>query len=775
MGTRDIRYRVIAGGIIVVLIAVAYWRTLGVPFLFDDRASILDNESIQSLWAPEKVFAPPGESGTGGRPFANFTLAVSHAISGRAPWGYHLLNLMIHAGAACVLGGVVRRTIGRPEAARWQEAALLAGGIALLWAMHPLQTQTVTYVSQRTEALMAFFYLLTLYGFIRGTEGNAAGWRTLSVVACLLGAMSKEVIITAPLVVLLYDRTFVAGTFLAALRQRWGYYAGLALSWPLLAWLLTGVGQRGVGLGLGIGWQEYALTQCKAVVLYAALGVWPQPLVFDRGPLFLSTVAEALPYAVGLAALLGGTIWALIRAPKRGFVGAVFFLILAPTSSVVPVIQSPIAENRAYLPLAAVLAAGVLGLRALVGLRATCGLCAATLAAGVVATAGRNRDYQSELRLWSDTVAKAPANYRAHNNLGLLLADQAGRLQEARAHFETALRLKPDDADAHSNLAVLLSRRPEERAEAIRHYAIALQVKPDRAAAHNNLANLLAADPGRAAEARHHYEVALRLKPGQPETHHNFAQLLANQLDRPVEAAAHYEAALRLRSDYAEAHSGLGLLLARQPGREAEARRHYEAALRARPAYAEAHNNLAILLAGQSGRESEAIGHYETALRLRPDYPEAHRNLANLLGALPDRTAEAIIHYETALRLRPGDAAAHNNLAVLLARQPDGRARAIAHYEEALRLNPDQAEAHNNLGLLLGAQSGRGPEAIAHFEAALRLRPGSAVVHFNLARELAKLPGRQEEAAGHFSAVLRLNPGFAPAAEALRRLQGARP
>ncbi len=219
--------------------------------------------------------------------------------------------------------------------------------MAVIWVVHPLQTEAVTYISQRAESLMGLFYLLTLYCFVRGVDETgkrqqARGersergsppnsvlqlfspsaftrqWQVLSIIACCLGALSKEVIVTAPVIVFLYDRTFVAGSFREAWRQRWRYYLGLAATWLLLAHLMTGLSQRGAGFDYGVTWWNYALTSCRSIVLYLKLAFWPHPLVLDYGFDVINQAAEALPYVLVLILLSVGTVIALWRRPVVG-------------------------------------------------------------------------------------------------------------------------------------------------------------------------------------------------------------------------------------------------------------------------------------------------------------------------------------------------------------------------------------------------------------------------------------------------------------------------
>jgi tetratricopeptide (TPR) repeat protein len=726
----------------------AYHNSFQGPFILDDIPSIAGNSHIRHLWPIGDALSPPASSMVGGHPVVNVSLAVNYALGGLAVRGYHAFNLAIHILAALTLYGIVRRTLLRPGLRERFGASgdWIALAVAALWTLHPLQTEAVTYLIERGELLMGLFYLLTLYGFIRGVESPGHGrWFVLSVVACALGMATKEVMVTAPLMVLLYDRAFAGGS----LRQAWArhrrLYLGLAATWLLLGYLMAGSGNlpgRGVGYGLGITWWSYALTECRVVVQYLWLAIWPHPLVFDYGGaigggITISHFAEAAPYALILAILVAGVLVELRRQPALGFVGAWFLVILAPSSSVVPLAGQPMAEHRMYLPLAAVVTTAVVGAfeigKRLFNKPQDVALgCAASGAVAVLfafLTIQRNRNYSTALTIWQDTVEKRPSNPRAHNNLGFNL-ERAGRPQEAITQDELALRINPDYPDAHNNLGIALM------------------------------------DQGRPQEAIEHYEQALRIKPDYPDAHYNWGIAL-ERMGRGQEAISQYEQALRLDPEDAEAHNNLALALARE-GRGQEAIGHWEQALRIRPDYAEAHDNLGVAL-GRMGRVQDAIGHYEQALRLKPDDAEAHDNLGIALVQL-GRVAEALGQYEQALRLKPGDARMHSNLALALARL--GRLpEAIEHWDQAVRIKPDFAEAHNNLGTAL-EQAGRVQEAIEHWEQALRIRPDYADAHYNLGVALEKL-GRTQEAIAHYEQALRINPDFVQVQNALARARAA--
>jgi protein O-mannosyl-transferase len=592
--------------VILGAVAAVYVNSLRAPLLFDDLGAITDNATIRHL---ATAFSPPTDgSTTTGRPLLNASFALSYLLSGPEAWGHRAVNVAIHALAALTLLGLGRRILGASSAG-------LAFGLALLWAVHPLQTESITCVAQRSESLCGLLYLFTVYAFARG-------WRVASVLACAAGMASKEVMVTAPVLVLLYDRTFMAGSFAAAWRARRGYYLALASTWLVLAGLLiSGGGTRGVaaGLGLGVSGWSYLLKQTEALVIYLKLAFWPHPLVLDYGNAVATSLGEVWWQGLVIASLLGGTLWALVRRPVLGFAGAAFFLILAPSSSVVPLVTQTIAEHRVYLPLAAVLGLGFVGLSRLLGARAWLGWGTIAVAfAGL--TAARNHDYRDTLVIWTDTVEKYPRSARAQNNLAVEL-QRAGRAAEAVPHAEAAAALQPGYVSPHYiwGLAALDLGRVDE---AIAHLERAVALESRHADAHLALGNALMRS-GRPAEAAGHFATSLQLKPAA-DAAYNLAQAYV-AAGRADEAEAQLRAALRLDGDLAPARRQLAMTLA-QSGRVTEAVDHFRALVRLQPDDASAHANLgnALLLSGQA---SAAVAEYEAALRLRPGDPRLEENL----------------------------------------------------------------------------------------------------------------------------------------------------
>jgi tetratricopeptide (TPR) repeat protein len=694
--------RLVCGAILAAGAIAVYSRTLPVPLLYDDNYAIVDNPSIRhwntALW-------PSANRPASGRPLLNLSLAINYAISGTAVWSYHALNLSIHVLAGLTLFAVVRRTLRRPVlAVRFGPFANpLALAASAIWLWHPVLTESVTYLSQRAESLMGLFYLLTLYCFVRGEETNNKGnrliWFALSVFACLAGVATKEVIVTAPLIVFLYDRTFISGSFSGAWRRHRVLYVALAATWLPLGSLMISPHNRAVGFGKGVAWWAYGLTECRAIVRYLALAFWPSPLVFDYGTHVTNRLAEVWPQALALISLLTATFVALRRLPAAGFAACWFFLILAPTSSIVPVVAQPMAENRLYLPLVGVAAFAVLGVFALVG-RWSLPVFALVAAGLGLTTIQRNQDYTSEQVIWSDTVAKRPNNARAHYNLGVAWSKMPGRLNDAIAQYEAALRLQPDYAEAHNNLGLAWAQMPGRLNDAIAQYEAALRLKPDSAEAHNNLGNAWSKMPGRLNDAVAQFEAALRLRPDYAAAHNNLGLAWSKMPGRLNDAIAEYEAALRLQPDFAQAHDNLGVAWAHKPGRLDDAVAEFEAALRLQPDFAGAHNNLGLAWAQMPGRLSDAVAQFEEAIRLQPDYTEAHYNLGNAWSEMPGRLNDAIAQYQAALRLRPDFAPGWHNLGASWF-QLGNLPAAAAAFREELRLSPNDSAAQQALAAVL--------------------------------------------------------------------------
>lgn len=637
--------------VVLGVACLVYLPALPAPFIFDDLSAIPANPHLRHLSPLSEALSAPEQTPLAGRPVVSLSLAINYALGELDVRGYRAVNLIIHLLNAVLLFAIARRTLGSAAFGRGSErtAGWIALAITALWALHPLCTESVIYVIQRTELLMALFLLCTLYCTIRASASNRPQpWQVAAVAACAMGMACKEVMVAAPLVVLLHDRAFLAGTFRAALGRRRFLYTGLAATWGILAALLaTGPRSASIGFHHGIGPLDYLGTQAGVLLRYLLLCIYPHPLVisYDDWPIATSFGDALLPGLV-IAALLAGTGWALFRRPVSGFVGAWFFLILAPTSSFVPIVTEVAAERRMYLPLLAPIAILVVAGYALLKSgcrRLSCrpsrevwlAAAAAATVAGSAAVLTRQRalDYRTAVAIWQDTVDKRPRNALAHVNLGNALF-ATGDQDAAIGHYETALESKPADAKAHYNLA-----------------------------------NALAAQ------------------------------------NRTPDALPHYAEAIKADPDYADAHYNLGIALTRL-GRADAAAEHLRQAVRINPAHVGAYNNLGLVLARQ-GKSEEAIQSFRHALRVDPDSLVTRRNLGDALLDLGEFDLAAA-EYRAVLARDPDRVDARCNLGITLAMQ-NKRAEAIHQLREALRRQPNHPGARRVLNDLVAGESGAGP------------------------------------------------------------------
>jgi tetratricopeptide (TPR) repeat protein len=694
----------LAASLIAAAGLTAYANSFRGAFVFDDIESLRDNAYIRTLWPLGQSMSLPfadGKQTVARRPLLSLSFALNYQLLGGEPWGFHLVNLAIHIGAALLLFGIVRRTLclERFRGRFGGRSAVLALVVALLWEVHPLQTESVTYMVQRAESLMGMLYLLTVYCSLRGfTSGRGRYWYTAAVLACAVGMGVKEVMATAPLMVLLYDGTFVSASYREAWSRRWRFYAALAATWGVL--LMSQMpGWRGASEDFTLRSPlAYALYQPPTILHYLSLSIWPAPLVVNYGPEPDYSLAYTVVSWCVVVVLLSATAWGLFRRRWYGFAGAWFFLILAPSSSFVALMQYA-AEHRLYLSLAAVvvvlviagdqlLASGSMGRLARSASAAGAVLALVIVAAFIVGTYLRNEAYRNSITLWSDVVQKQPLNASAHYNLGLAFYSQQ-RFPTAAACFHRAIQIDPDWDEPQLRLA-------------------------------NALAN-----QQKWAQAAPHYLRAVSLNPANWQVYYNFAEALEAQgkLEAAIE---NYRRSLKINSQNWTAHYKLGNLLAEQ-GYSADAAAHFRRALRINPRDARTHIALGAILQ-ELGQYGEAGRHFRQAVAINPRDADAHFNLANALAMQGD-LRQAVAHYRQSLLIRPEDADAHCNLGTALL-QLGIPGEALTHLREATRIDSRHWRAYVMLGKLYLDQGKREP-ATENLQRALEIQPDS-----QLARQL---------------------------------------
>ncbi|MFT3868519.1 MAG: tetratricopeptide repeat protein [Nibricoccus sp.] len=698
------RFLFLGAVLLTLLVFGAFINGIKGPYIFDDADSILNNTSIRSF---KTALMPPMQNGitVSGRPVLNFSFAINYLFCETRNEGVHLGNILIHALAALAFWGVVRRTLTMPAlTGRFaHNATWLAWFAAALWAVHPLQTESVTYAVQRAESLVGLFYLFTLYCFIRYTKTRSSIWFLSSATVCLLGMGTKEVMATAPFIIFLYDRTFVSGSFKKAWQQHRWLHLVHAATLLLLAALVIATKSRGGSVGTDdtVTRWGYLCTQAYAAVHYVQLSVWPAGLALDYGTLVVRDMLTIVSCGLIVIGAMVATGWTLVRRPASGFLAAWFFAVLAPSSSFIPVNTQTVAEHRVYLALgaivvaAAVLTCKFLGRRSWIPL----GLLIVPIA---TATVARNRFYLNEVTIWEDTVAKRPENYRAWVSLGAYRLHKEKNPAAAEKDFERALALKPNHKEGLNCLGqtwVKLGRHAEGLALIVQ----SLQIDPENPGL-NAGAGGAYMDAGRYEQALPHFTKALEPNPTNSTINYNLANCL-----------------MKL-------------------GRDAEAERRFRVAIEGSPDDIDALNNLGTLLR-RNGRIDEAIGFFSRAIELFPGSAKAHNNLG-VAFMMQRKTDDGLKHLREARRLEPESYETRSNLAQALTHtgQID---EAIPLCEQLLKEKPD-AELANNLGVLYG-QLGQLDKAEQAFHTALKVDPNHASARENYEKLRAYLDARHQQ------------------------------
>lgn len=599
---------------------LVFSNNLAGEFIFDDYPAIIDNPDVKSLWPVWPLLLPtPNSSPLAARPLPSISVAINYAIGGLDVRGYHVFNNVIHVLAALALFALVRSTLLLPRffghfGVASHRYALV---VAVVWMVHPLQTEAVNYISQRTETLMGLCYLATLSCAATAFRSSRPQiWYVLAFVSCLLGMASKEVMVSAPLLVLLYDRLFVSGSLQQAfLKRRW-FYGSLAATWALLVFYQLNSPRASSVLfdSVELSIFDYFRTQLSIVAHYLRQALWPYPLILDSHdwPITRNFSQGFFMSATLLGAMIAATLWGIRRSAWWSFLGVWFFCILAPTSSIIPIVTEIVAERRMYLPLAAVVVLVLFavdhvwrklcgdthaGVRSLSYTKAV--LSVLLILALAAMTWSRNRDYQTEITIWADTVAKRPGNARAQENLGKALMKE-GRFAEAVQPIREALRLTPDsqeDPELYTNLGRIFTQLGQFR-EAVDAYNHVAVLSPNDLLAQYNLGN---------------------------------AFLRVDDLE---EAEFSFQKAIALDPNFIPAKGNLGMLLMRK-GDYAGAEAQLQSVRTLAPQAASSYAMLADLRVEQ-GRFVEAVPLYREAVRIDPEAREIAERLAAILAAHPE-------------------------------------------------------------------------------------------------------------------------------------------
>ncbi len=594
-------------------------------------------------------------------------------------FGYHLVNITIHTINGLLVWWLVILTFETPTMKKFNSLSsfrdFIASFSSLIFIIHPVQTQAVTYIVQRFTSLATLFYLLSLILYIKArlinqisldagqnpnhnhTSGNIKTvlCYLVAVTAAILAMKTKEIAFTLPFIIILYDLIFFSALKLehGTLNFRRAYFIIPFLATLFIIPLSILGADKPLGDIMGelreaaqeteeIPRGVYFLTQLRVIVTYIRLLFLPiqQNLDYDYSLSYSLFELNTLTSFLFLLSIFVAALYLLKRSWRTGngygilasFGILWFFITLSVESSIIP-IRDIIFEHRLYLPsVGAIIASSSAVLYVLVRrklkptpLLTACVLVLIAVPLGL-GTYHRNFVWKDEVTLWEDVTRKSPDKARGHNSLGLAYYKQ-GRVEEAIQEYMTALKLKPDYLEAHQNLGGTYAKQGHLE-EAIQEYLTAIRLQPDYPGTHNNL-GLAYYDQERLEEAIQEYMTALKLKPDFAEAHYNLGLVYYNQ-GRWDEAIKEYMAALKLKPDYIEAHQNLAGVYYNQ-GRWDEAIQELMIALRLNPNLADAYYNLGNIYKAK-GLKDEAKREFETVLEIRPNDPKARQEIESLSG-----------------------------------------------------------------------------------------------------------------------------------------------
>jgi tetratricopeptide (TPR) repeat protein len=588
--------------ITIGLAFLVYSNALDNGFVYDDVDQVVNNFAIRDVSNFPRIFAEDVWSLTGEgrsnyyRPVMHSVYMLSHVVFGLDPWGFHLVNVMLHAAASALVFLIIRMLLERAELGSPDLSALLA---TVLFVTHPIHTEAVTWIAGLPEVSFSLFFLLSLYLYMRATpEGHVSSGRlyALSLISFLLSTLSKETAFALIPVLAAYDyclvrRPFrpdrvarVYGPFLAV----GGFYlivrtAVLSSFAPL---------QRHAELGaygyfinvfpLFSGYLEKLLVPMDLNAFYVF-----HPISSVGAVAGIASLGVALGFAVAL--------YVSMRRVRIVFLGLALIAIpLLPVLYIPALGENTFAERYLYLPSVgfAIVVASLFSWmirRVPRGREVALGLCLVVTALFSVATLQRNPVWKDELTLWTDTVGKSPDGALPRLQFGIAHAEN-GDLEGALEQYRIALEIEPEYSAAYSNIGLVYSDtgRPDR---AVEYFQKALQLKPTSFAARNNL-GVAYSQMGLSGNAIDQFKESLALQPLQPGVHNNLGNEYRG-MRRFDQALAEYRKALALQPDNAEAYNNIGV------------------------AY------------GQMGHADDAVANLLTALRINPDNPSFHHNLSN--------------------------------------------------------------------------------------------------------------------------------------------------
>jgi len=753
---------------LIFITTVSFGRSLSHQFVWDDQPIIAENLHLRTIENIPSFFTPyywkyihPGTKGQY-RPLRTVSFALSYHFWEFQPFGYHLTNLIFHVLNVLLVYLVVKVLFKK------HAVAFLS---ALLFALHPMHVESVSWVKNRTDLFALFFFLLSFLCYLKylpvarksdATGGQQSRWVILSCLCFILSLMSKEVAITLPAVLVLYIFYFHPSP-----KDRAAYtsvlpFLGIAGFYLFFVFILInkGLPPSPDSVKLYADIQFFLIIQ--TISSYASMILLPIafnaerlmdiPFSFFHGPLLLS---------ICLIVLIGAVYLKYFLPPKReGFAIAWFFATLLPVINIKFMSGRPLAEQRLYIPsvgfclLVALLIMRHFWVRSQKRSVVPSGLgmfaVAALVGCYLILTVERDKDWHNNFTLWTDTVAKSSETFRTHFNMGSAFNDN-GEYEKAIAEFKKSIELNPKDHESYISLGATYYRQGDmEKAKEM--FFKAIEMSPDSFRAHNNLANVYSVQ-GDTNLALEEYGKAITLKADFAEAYYNRGNA-CKDLNEMEKAIADFQKAIEFEPDFALSHYNLGNCYL-VTGKTAEAQASFEAAIRFDPAFINARYNLANLYYGQKAYP-QAVDQLRTILGMKPDHVESHYVLGSIF-AETGKTDEALKEYEKVVRIAPDHAEARNALGKIYMQEGQA-AKGEAEFKKALELDPGNGYVHYNLGRLYANQK-KYPAARHELEKALKLDSSIAEAWYNLG-VLFHQEGEDQAAVDALQKAAEVNPNY---------------
>lgn len=706
---------------LIVSAVVVYAQVINYDFInYDDPYFITENQQVKNgLSTDGIIWAFTSKDGIV-NPLAWLSHMLDVQLFGLNPGMHHLISLLFHIMNTILLFFIFYR---------WSHHFPASASVAFIFSVHPLNVESVVWLAERRNVLSMFFFLLTIgaYGYY---VKNPKTTRYLTVVLFFIFAlMSKPMVITLPIVLLLLDYWPLGRISAGSGESRYLNIIGrLKEKLPLIILSLLSAGitlyvAKVKGSVVSVESLPISVRMANVIssyVVYIKKLIWPSDLaVFYPYSAHLLPSWQVVLYGLILA---GMTFLAISQGKRRPYILVGWFwylLTLIPVIGLVQAGEQSVADRFMYLPMIGLLIIAFWGLfeigdrwnmkrliPALVTLLILLPL--------IVAAHNQTAHWKNSIQLFDHANEVTRDNYSAHLSLGNAYAEQ-GKFETAVTHYEKVLEIRPLNVKAHGNLANALMALGRE-SQAVSHYKIALGVDPDNVYVLNNYGQLLG-EQGKFDQAVEYLTRALKLEPDNADVHNNMGTVLLD-LNKIDDAFNHFESAVRLEPDNAQSYNNLGVALFRK-GNIEQAIKRYTTAIHLKPDFAEAFFNMGNAWL-RAGKQKEAVESYQKAIALNPAYVKAHYNLGNLFLNLK-REDEAMSLFQKVLELEPNFAMAHYNMGIIYG-QKSMLEKASASFAKAMELKPDHAPAYLNMGITV-YRMGKLDTAIAYCQKALKIRP----------------------------------------------------